>query len=103
MLGDSLYLAGLVALTSCLVWFAGRRWRGLDQAALRPALVRLLEWLGLVVAFYVLNLLVGFVAVLLLRKLTGSFISMYVNTDVTLGLLSAFQAVVFQWWRAESA
>ena len=41
-------------------------------------------------------------AVLLLRKLTGSFISMYVNTDVTLGLFSAFQAVVFQWWRAES-
>jgi len=39
---------------------------------------------------------------LLLRKLTGSFVSMYINTDVTLVLLSAFQALVFQWWRAES-
>jgi hypothetical protein len=100
-MGDSLYLTGLVALTSGLVWLAGRR-RGLDQAAVRPALGRLLEWLGLAVAFYVFNLLTGFAAVLLLRRLTGSFISMYVNADATLALFSAFQALVFQWWRAES-
>ena len=80
----------------------GRRWSRLDKAALRPALVRLLECAGLVVTFYVLNLIVGFVAVLVLRKVTGSFVSMYVNTDATLMLLSALQAVTFQWWRAET-
>ena len=101
-MGDSLYLLGLVALTSWLAWRAGRRWARLDKAPLRPALVRLLEWAGLTVGFYVLNVLVGFAAVLVLRKLTGSFISMYVNTDATLPLLSALQAVTFQWWRAES-
>ena len=101
-MGDSLYLLGLVALTSWLAWRGGRRWARLDGAPLRPALVRLLECAGLTVGFYVLNILVGFAAVLVLRKLTGSFISMYVNTDWTLTLLSAFQAVTFQWWRAES-
>ena len=100
-MGDSLYLLGLVALTSWLVWRGGRRWARLDRAPLRPALVRLLECVGLAVGFYVLNVLVGFAAVLVLRKLTGSFISMYVNTDATLVLLSALQAVTFQWWRAE--
>ena len=98
---DALYLIGLVALTSALLWLVGRRRLGL-RAPLRPALERLLEWVGLSVLFYALNLLIGFALVLLLRKVTGSFISMYVNTDATLALLAAFQAVVFQWWRAES-
>jgi hypothetical protein len=101
-MSDALYLLGLVALTSWLAWIGGRRWLGLDKAAVRPALGRLLEWLGLAVAFYVLNLLVGVGAVVALRKVTGSFISLYVNTDATLLLLSAFQALVFQWWRADS-
>jgi hypothetical protein len=99
---DALYLIGLVALTSGLVWVIGRRGLGLRSSAVRPALVRLLEWVGLSVVFYAVNLFVGFLAVLALRKLTGSFISMYVNTDTTLALLSACQALVFQWWRAES-
>src|SRR6185503_13265701 len=101
-MGDALYLIGLVALTSALVWVAGRRLLGLQTSALRPALRRLLEWVGLTVLLYALNLFAGFALVLLLRKLTGSFVSMYINTDVTLVLLSAFQALVFQWWRAES-
>jgi hypothetical protein len=99
---DALYLIGLVALTSALLWLAGRRGLGLDSIGLRRALPRLLEWVGLTVLLYVLNLLTGFALVLLLRKLTGSFISMYVNADATLALLAAFQALLFQWWRAES-
>ena len=101
-MSDALYLIGLVALTSGLVWVIGRRGLGLGSAAVRPALGRLLEWVGLSVVFYAVNLFVGFLAVLALRKLTGSFVSMYINTDTTLVLLSAFQALVFQWWRAES-
>lgn len=99
---DSLYLIGLVALTSGLAWWAGRRRLGLSPSALRPALLRLLEWIGLTALFYALNLCTGVALVLVLRKLTDSFVSMYINTDTTLGLLSAFQALVFQWWRAES-
>jgi hypothetical protein len=99
---DGLYLIGLVALTSGLLWMVGRRGLGLRSSGVRAALGRLLEWVGLSAAFYAGNLVVGFLAVLALRKLTGSFLSIYVNTDATLALLSAFQALVFQWWRAES-
>jgi hypothetical protein len=99
---ESLYLIGLVALTSGLAWRAGRRRLGLSLASLRPALLRLLEWMGLTALFYALNLFAGLALVLVIRKLTGSFVSMYINTDATLALLSAFQALVFQWWRAES-
>ena len=81
---------------------AGRRLMGLKASFLRPALRRLPEWVGLTVLLYALNLMTGFALVILFRKLTGSFISMYMNTDATLALLSAFQALVFQWWRAES-
>ena len=101
-MSDALYLIGLVALTSGLGWVIGRRALGLSASSLRPALARLLEWVGLSLVFYALNLFIGFALVLLLRKLTGSFVSMYVNTDATLALLAAFQALVFQWWRAES-
>jgi hypothetical protein len=97
---DSIYLLGLVTLTSVLAWLVARRRARLEAAALRPALVRVLEWVGLTVGFYVLDLLVGFVAVLVLRRLTGSFVSMYVNTDTTLVVLAALQAATFQWWRA---
>jgi hypothetical protein len=101
-MSDSLYLLGLVTFTSVLAYLAARRWAGLARDGLRAAFVRLLEWVGLVVGFYVLNLVTGFAAILVLRKATGSFISLYVNTDTTLVLLSALQAVAFQWWRAES-
>jgi hypothetical protein len=100
-MSDSLYLVGLIALTSLVGYFAARRWGRLRREGLGPAAVRLLECVGLVAGFYVLNLLAGFAAVVVLRKATGSFLSLYVNTDGTLALLSALQAVTFQWWRAE--
>jgi hypothetical protein len=100
---DSLYLLALVMLTSLLAWVLALRRGRLDGAALGPALVRLLEWVGLTAGFYVVNMLAGVAAVVLLGKLTGAFFSFYVNTDATLAVLSALQAVVFQWWRAESA
>jgi hypothetical protein len=102
-MSESLYLLGLVLSTSLLAWIYGLRRARLSGAALRPALVRLLEWSGLALGFYVLNMLAGFAAVVLLRKLTGAFVSLYVNTDGTLAVLSALQAVVLQWWRAESS
>lgn len=102
-MSDSAYLLALVALTSVCAFAVGRRWARLERAALRGAGLRLLECAGLVALFYGLNVAVGFVAVIVLGKLTGSFVSTYVNTDSTLFLLSAAQAVTLQWWRAESA
>jgi hypothetical protein len=102
VISESLYLLGLALLTSAAAGAAGVRFARLPASALRPALVRLLEWAGLAAAFYVANLLAGVAAVALLRRLTGEFLSLYMNTDTTLLALSALQAIVLQWWRAES-
>jgi hypothetical protein len=83
------------------VFLVARRGARLPAAGLRAALGRLLECAGLVLAFYALNVGVGFAAVLVLRKVTGGFVSAYLTTDDTLAVLSALQAVAFQWWRAE--
>ena len=99
---ESLYVLGLVMASSLVAGVLARRVFGLRAGALRPALVRLLEWAGLTVGFYALNLLLGVVLVVLLRKVRGGFVSLYLNTDNTILMLSALQAAVLQWWRAES-
>jgi hypothetical protein len=99
---ESLYVLGLVVASSLVVGVVARRVFRLRATALRPALVRLLEWAGFTVGFYVLNLLLGVLAVVVLRKVRGGFVSLYLNTDDTIVLLSALQAAVLQWWRAES-
>ena len=42
----------------------------------------------------------GVAAVLVIRRLTGPFLSMYLNTDVTLVASSVLQAAVWRWWRS---
>ena len=100
-LSDAGFLLLVFALTSAGAYAGGRR-AGLAPGAFPPALVRLLECVGLAVAFYLLNLATGFLAVAVLRRLRGEFVSAYLSGDVTLLALSALQAVVLQWWRAES-
>jgi hypothetical protein len=102
-MSEALYILGLAAATSVLALVIGLRWTGLGLAALRPALVRLLEWAGLTAGFYAANMLAGVIAVMVIRAATGGFLSLYVNTDSTLVVLSGMQAIVLQWWRAESA
>jgi hypothetical protein len=95
------YLLALAALTSAVAFVVGRRWSG-GRASLRPALWRVLEWAGFWALFYAVNLAVGFAAILVIRKITGMTVSLYVNTDSTLATLSALQATAWQWWRAEA-
>ena len=61
VMSESLYLLGLVSVTSLLVaGLLGAPAGSTGRARrLRPALLRLLEWAGLTVGFYVLNLLAG--------------------------------------------
>jgi hypothetical protein len=94
------YLLALAALTSAFAYVLGRRWSGW-RTPLRPALGRVLEWAGFWAIFYAVNLAVGFAAVLVIRKVTGTTVSLYINTDSTLATLSALQATAWQWWRAQ--
>ena len=95
---DQVYLLILFAVTSLALYAAGRRGLGLPRRGIRPALGRMLECVGLTLALAVVNMLVGFALVLALRPFTGSFLSLYLNTDSTLLTLSLLPAIAVQWW-----
>jgi hypothetical protein len=90
-------LVVVVVATTAAWYLLGRRGLRLDAARLRPAVGRLLEWVGLTVLFYVADVALGMALTLLLRT-TGAFVSMYGNTDVTLLVLAALQAYVLRAW-----
>jgi hypothetical protein len=95
----SLIVLGVVALTSLGCYLAGAGVLGLRRDKLVPAMTETLEYLGLTAVFLAVNLAVGMALVLVLRALTGSFISVYWLKDITLVLLSFGQAFLFQIWR----
>ena len=79
---EGVFLLSLVAATSAAALaYAARRGRSLPRAAFRAAVGRALECIGLTAAF---------------------FVSLYLSTDVSLLVLSALQALVFQHWLASS-
>ena len=86
-----------VAVTSLLIAAAATRFGGRVRA-LPAALARMAELVGLAIVLAAANLAAGFVLVLALRRLTGTFVSLYLNADATLIALSLLQAVVLQWW-----
>lgn len=98
---EAWYLLLLFGVTSPALYFAATRGLGVRRAALPPALARMLECVGLAIVLAALNLAAGFLLVLALRGLTGSFVSLYLNTDGTLLALSLLQAIVLQWWLRE--
>ena len=81
--------AAVVAIGSAL---------GLRMSALRGAAARAVEWAGFTALLAAANVAAGFVLVLVLRRVTGRFLSIYVNTDLTLLAVSALQAAVLLWW-----
>ena len=95
---DALYLPLLSALGAAALLFAGARVLGLPARDIGAALRRAAEWVGLTAILAVLNVAAGFVLVLALRRLTGGFLSLYLNTDLTLLAVSALQASALQWW-----
>jgi len=95
---EPIYLLLLFGATSSALYLAATRRLGLRHAGLRPALERVLECVGLTLAIAALNLAAGVLLVLALRRLTGAFVSLYLNTDGTLLALSLLQAVALQWW-----
>jgi hypothetical protein len=95
---EAYYLLLLFGVTSLALYLAATRGLRLSRAALRPALGRMLECLGLAIVLTIVNVAVGFLLVLALRRLTGAFVSLYLNTDGALVVLSVLQAIVLQWW-----
>ncbi|HET8645295.1 MAG TPA: hypothetical protein VFO85_07390, partial [Vicinamibacteria bacterium] len=94
---EALLLLVPVALTSAGAYLLGRR-RALAARALRPALARMFECVGLTMVFLLLNTVVGAAATLGARAALGRFVSLYLVTDSVLVALSALQAVALRWW-----
>jgi hypothetical protein len=91
------FILVVVALTSAaaaMLFVRGRAHRRLGSA-----IGKALETLGIAAVFLFLNLGFGFCLALLARTVAGSFVSLYLNDDVAIVILSVLQALVFQWWR----
>jgi hypothetical protein len=97
---EALFLLSLVAATSAAALHLARR-RGATVApgALRAALLHSLECVGLTMVFFAANLALGALLTLAVRALTPLFVSLYLSADVSLLVLSALQALVYQRWR----
>lgn len=98
---ESYYLLLLFGITSLAIYAAGVR-LALPARALRTALSRVLECAGLAIILLMMNVAVGFLLVLALRKVTGTFVSLYLNTDAVLAVMSLLQAIALQWWMGDA-
>jgi hypothetical protein len=85
----------IAALTSAVAALLVRRRRG--SIPLGRAILRVLECLGLAVAFFVADLAVGTLMVLAVRA-TGRFASIYGLSDPTLAVVALLQALVVHHW-----
>lgn len=99
---DSLFLLAVAVATSVLLAALARR-RGLQPGGWRPALQRTLEWVGLTVVCYLLNVGCAFGIALIARAVGGAFISSYLAADASLLVIAALQASALSWWGAEEA
>ncbi len=89
----------LVGCTSLAAYLIGARGLGLSRERFRAAIGKMLTCLGATLIFFGMNLGVGILVVLTARALPFGFLSMYLNTDVSLLVLSAIQGVTFACWR----
>ena len=93
------FILVLVGVTSVGAYLMGAKQLGLSRAGLRMAVCRTLECAGMTVGFFMVNLAAGMAIVLVARLLSREFVSLYYANDVTLLVLSCFQAFTFLWWR----
>ena len=97
-------MSGLSVLLLVAATSAGACWFG--AAALRLPARRLgaalglgLETLGVVLAFLLLNAIVGVAVALAVRAFPGGFLSVYFVADERLPVLALVQGLVWQFWR----
>ncbi len=99
---DGLPILILVALTSAGAVWVGVRSLSLPVHRLGGAVRGVLETLGVMVIFLVLNVIVGVAIALILRSFTSGFLSVYFVGDDRLFMLAPIQGLAFQYWRGFS-
>jgi hypothetical protein len=89
------FILGVVALSSAAAMLFVR---GRPHRRLGSAIGKTLETVGIAAVFLFLNVGLGFGLALVARAVGGG-VSLYVNDDVAIVVLSLLQALVVQWWR----
>ncbi len=89
----------LTGVTSAAALWIGRQSLRLRLDDLAPAIGKMLECLGLMVLFFVANAVLGLVAIVGGRSLTGAFVTTYAMSDVALLGISFIQGLFFYCWR----
>src|SRR5713101_3654860 len=97
---DEFFLLLLVLLSTLGTYLIGAKRLGLSTQNLGAAGARMLETVGLIVTFAVVNTAIGVAVILATRTLTHWFLSLYMANDPTLWVLSLLQGLAFQGWRA---
>jgi hypothetical protein len=97
-----IFMLTVAGLTSAAGYLLGVRRLGLAPARLGAVLGRMLETVGASLVFLVADLLVGVVLVVVLRDVSGRFVSVYVTNDLAWLGLAMLQGLVFQEWREAS-
>jgi hypothetical protein len=92
-------IVALVGLSTAGAYLVGLRLFRFSEEQLWPAVSRVLEGLGIGLAFYAINLLAGATLILAVRRLTGRFVSIYHVEDLSLLVLSLLQGLIFCAWR----
>ena len=100
---DQIVILIVVGVTSLAIFGLGTRRLTLSENAVRRAVGKVLEGVGLTLVFLLVNLGVGVVAIFAARVATQASISLYPLADETLLGLSLLQALIFQRWWEESA
>lgn len=96
---EQVFLPILIVCTSACAYLVGAKGSRLSGSALRRAVGRMLECVGLTTVFLAVNLMAGMTVILGARVLMSKFVSLYLVADPTVLGLSFLQALTFQWWQ----
>jgi hypothetical protein len=99
---ESVFILVVAGMTSAGAYVLGAARLGFSTTGLRLALGKACECVGLTLVFIVVNLAMAMFAILIMRSLSGRFVSLYVASDITFLVLSGLQALTFQAWRENS-
>jgi len=88
----------VICLTSAGAYLIGTRRWALPRDRVGRAIVGMFQVAGTAMAFFVLNVTIGLAVILLIRS-RGIFVSVYLLNDTYLPILSVIQAVIFECWR----
>src|SRR5207253_1301224 len=94
----------LVALFTSAAVYHLTRWRHtLSAASIHLAIRSLMEWIGASTFFLLINLTLGFTAIMLIRSFTRRFVALYELQNLWIPVLSVAQGFIFQLlWRRDN-